>query len=148
MYIAQSCPTLCNPMDYLVHGISRPEYWSGQPVSSPGGLPNPGMEPRSPALQADSLPAEPQGSPHCTSEASKMLHIDYTSIKRNKIKLKNEKKTLLVPFPFSMVWALSVSLIKKEISGHLGREQPSPGLPVNIVSAPWTPAVCSHHVCL
>lgn len=47
-----------------------------------------------------------------------------------------------------MVWALSISLIKKEVSGHLGREQPSPGLPVNIVSAPWTPAACSHHVCL
>ena len=61
--VTQSCPTFCNLMDHIVHGISRPEYWSGQPVSSPGGLPNPGMEPRSPALQADSLPAEPQGSP-------------------------------------------------------------------------------------
>ena len=41
--------------------ISRPEYWSGQPVPSPGDLPNPGIEPRSPTLQVDSLPAEPQG---------------------------------------------------------------------------------------
>ena len=56
---AQSCPTLCNPMDYTVHGILQPEYWSGQPFPSSGYLPNPGMEPRSPALQADSLPAEP-----------------------------------------------------------------------------------------
>ena len=44
-------------------GFSRPAHWSGEPLPSPGGLPNPGMEPRSPALQADSLPAEPQGRP-------------------------------------------------------------------------------------
>ena len=40
---------------------SRPEYWSGYPFPSPGDLPNPGIKPRSPALQAESLPAEPQG---------------------------------------------------------------------------------------
>ena len=39
------------------------EYWSGFPFPSPGYLPNPGIEPRSPALHVDSLPAEPQGSP-------------------------------------------------------------------------------------
>ena len=37
--------------------FSRPEYWSGQPFPSPGDLPNPGIKPRSPALQADSSPA-------------------------------------------------------------------------------------------
>ena len=41
--------------------FSRPEYWSGQQFPSPGDLSNPGTEPRSPALQADSLPTEPQG---------------------------------------------------------------------------------------
>ena len=40
--------------------FSRPEYWSGYPLPSPGDLPKLGIEPRSPALQADSLPAEPQ----------------------------------------------------------------------------------------
>ena len=43
--------------------FSRPEYWSGQPFPSPGDLPNPGIKPRSPALQLDSLPAEPRGKP-------------------------------------------------------------------------------------
>ena len=43
--------------------FSRPEHWSGWPFPSPGDLPNPGIKPRSPALQADSLPAEPQGKP-------------------------------------------------------------------------------------
>ena len=40
-------------------GISRPEYWSGQPFPSPRDLPNKGIEPGAPALQADSLPAKP-----------------------------------------------------------------------------------------
>ena len=43
----------------LSMGFSRQEHWSGLPFPSPGDLPNPGNEPRSPALQADSLPAEP-----------------------------------------------------------------------------------------
>ena len=43
--------------------LSRLEYWSGQAFPSPGDLSNPGIEPRSPALQADSLPAKPQGKP-------------------------------------------------------------------------------------
>ena len=43
--------------------FSRPEDWSGSPFPSPGDLPNPGVEPRSPALQVDYLPTEPQGKP-------------------------------------------------------------------------------------
>ena len=43
--------------------FSRQEYWSGLPFPSPGDLPNPGMEPGSPTLQADSLPSEPPGKP-------------------------------------------------------------------------------------
>ena len=46
--VAQSCPTLCDPMDCnlpgsSVHGIFQ-EYWSGLPFSSPGDLPNPGVK--------------------------------------------------------------------------------------------------------
>ena len=44
-------------------GFSRQEYWSELSFSSPGDLPDPGLEPRSPALQADSLPSEPPGKP-------------------------------------------------------------------------------------
>ena len=39
-------------------GFSRPEYWSGLPICSPGDLPHPGIEPQSPTLQVDSLPSE------------------------------------------------------------------------------------------
>ena len=42
----------------------RPEYWRGSRFSSPGSLPNPEIEPRSPELQVDSLPAEPQEKPN------------------------------------------------------------------------------------
>ena len=42
-------------------GFSRQEYWSGLPFPSPGDLPHPGIEPGSPALQADALPSEPPG---------------------------------------------------------------------------------------
>ena len=44
-------------------GFSRPEYWSGQPFPSPVDLPNLGIKPGSPALQADSLPTELPGKP-------------------------------------------------------------------------------------
>ena len=47
----------------LFRGFSRQEYWSGLPFPSPGDLPDPGIEPGSPALQADSLPTKLQGKP-------------------------------------------------------------------------------------
>ena len=58
--VAQSCPTLYDPMDCSlpgssVHGFPRQKYWSGLPFPSPGDLPDPGIKPGSPALQADSL---------------------------------------------------------------------------------------------
>ena len=54
--VAHLCPTLCDPMDSSLHqappsiGFSRQEYWSGLPFPSPGNLPDPGIEPRSPTL--------------------------------------------------------------------------------------------------
>ena len=50
--------------------FSRPEYWSGYSFPSPGDLPNPGIELRSPTLQVDSLPAETQGKPKNTGVGS------------------------------------------------------------------------------
>ena len=46
----------------------RQEYWSGLPFPSPGDLPDPGIKPGSPALQADSLPSEPPGKPRVISK--------------------------------------------------------------------------------
>ena len=47
----------------LSMGFSRQEYWNGLPFPSPGDLPDPGIEPGSPALQADALPSVPLGKP-------------------------------------------------------------------------------------
>ena len=52
---------------------SRSEYWNGQPFPSPGNLPNPGMEPRSPAFQVNYLPAEPSGKSKNTGVGSLSL---------------------------------------------------------------------------
>ena len=64
--VAKSCPTLVTPWTVahqapLSMGFSRQEYWSGWPFPSPGNLPYPGIKPRSPVLQADSLLTELQG---------------------------------------------------------------------------------------
>ena len=57
-------------MGLCLWGFSRQEYWSGLPCPPPGNLPNPGIEPRPPALQADSLPSEPLGKPMSTGVGS------------------------------------------------------------------------------
>ena len=71
--VAQSCPTLCNPMNCTVHGILQAGIleWAAFPFSR--GLPNPGIEPGSPALQVDSLPAEPLEKPKNTGVGSLSL---------------------------------------------------------------------------
>ena len=67
MLIAQSCPTLCNPMDCSlpgcsVHGLLQARILEWVAFPSPEDLSDPGIEPRSPALQADTLPSEPPRS--------------------------------------------------------------------------------------
>ena len=52
-----------DPMDRIVHGILQARILEWVAFPSPRGLPNPGIEPRSPTLQADSLLSEPQGKP-------------------------------------------------------------------------------------
>ena len=57
------------------------EYWSGQPIHSPADLPNPGVEPGSPALQVYSLPAELPGKPlHPITQMSIKFHIDLSLV--------------------------------------------------------------------
>ena len=61
--VAQSYPTLCNPMDYIVHGILQARILEWVAFLSLGYLLHPGIELRSSAWQVDSSPAEPQGKP-------------------------------------------------------------------------------------
>ena len=65
-------------------GFSRQEYWSGLPFPSPGDLPDPGIEPRSPALQADTLTSEPPGKPKAmpkNAQTTAQLHSPHTLAK-------------------------------------------------------------------
>ena len=73
--VTQTCLTLCNPMGYTVHGIlqARVLEWVALPFSRD--LPNPGIEPKSPTLQADSLPAEPAGKPSIDGTKSKIVGV-------------------------------------------------------------------------
>ena len=71
--VAQSCPTLCNPIDHTVHGILQARILEWVAFPSSRDIPNPGIEPKSPTLQADSLPAEPQGKPQNTGVGSQSL---------------------------------------------------------------------------
>ena len=61
--VAQSCPTLCSPMDYTVHGSLQARILEWVAVPFFRGSPNSGMEPRPSTLQADSLQAEPPRKP-------------------------------------------------------------------------------------
>ena len=92
--VAQSCLILCSPMDYPVCGIlqARILEWVAVPFSR--GLPNPGIEPRCPTLQADSLPAELPGKP--------MEY--YTATERDEIR------------SFVDMWMNLESLIQNEVS--------------------------------
>ena len=58
---------------HLSMGFSRQEYWSGLPFPSPGDLPDPGIEPWSPALEADALTSEPPGQPQGACKNTQVL---------------------------------------------------------------------------
>ena len=71
MVLSLSCVQLFVTPWTIIHkaplsmGFPRQEYWSGLPFPPPGDLPDPGIKPGSPALQANSLPTEPRASPWC-----------------------------------------------------------------------------------
>ena len=69
----------------LSMGFSRQVYCSGLPFLSPGDLPDPGIEPRSPALQADALPSEPPGKPFIVRYLDKLMNQTWTVISGNTV---------------------------------------------------------------
>ena len=73
-------------------GLSRQEYWSGLPFPSPGHLPDPGIEPRSPTLQADALTSEPPEKPK-KKQSNQILDCQH-SFDQGKIKRIPEKHLL------------------------------------------------------
>ena len=98
--VAQSCQTLATPWTVacqapLSMGFSRKEYWSGLPIPAPGDLPDPGIEPRSPALQADSLPTELQGKP--------LVHIKIEEKRREQKWAGVDQRRVTAPNPGSTI---------------------------------------------
>ena len=83
--VAKSCSTLATSWTVACHpppwGSFRQEYWSGLPFPSPGDLSDPGIEPRSPALQADSLMSELQGKPETLTWNRKHIQVLEQSLK-------------------------------------------------------------------
>ena len=71
--VVQLCPTLCDPIDYTVHGILQARILEWAAFTFPRGSSQPRVEPRSPSLQVDSLPAESQGKPKNTGVGSLSL---------------------------------------------------------------------------
>ena len=77
MKVTQSCLTLCDPMAiHTVHGIFQARILEWVTFPPPGDLLNPGIKPRSPTLQADSLPAEPPGKPNRAKETFKEIMVE------------------------------------------------------------------------
>ena len=79
--VAQSCPALCRPTTVahpapLSMESSRQEYWSGLPLLSPGDLPDPEIDTKSPALQADSLLSKLAGEPSLGTESTAFSHLE------------------------------------------------------------------------
>ena len=71
--VTQSCPTLCDPMNYTVHRILQARILEWVPFPFSRGSSQPGIKPKSPTLRADSLPAESQGKPRDTGVGSLSL---------------------------------------------------------------------------
>ena len=78
MQLAQSCPTLCDPVDCSpagssVHGILQARILEWVAISISRDLPNPGIKPGSPALQADALSSEPAGKPYNPTDVGNLI---------------------------------------------------------------------------
>ena len=116
LYVARQVP--------LSIGFSRQEYWSGLPFPSPGDLPNPGIKPGSPALQANSLPAEPpNGWPiwgkengKCNGKETTLCNMLAVGASEGKIKKQGKKDPTFLRHPMCG-WVLSSPCLLTRLSG-------------------------------
>ena len=92
----------------------RPECWSGWHFPSPGDLPNPGIEPRSPTLQMDSLPAKPQGKPEFPLKLNSLQSLWLTFFSREVIILDQQEDNPSFPQrTYPTIWLISLSCSEK-----------------------------------
>ena len=109
----------------LSMGFSRQEYWSGLPFPSPGDLPNPGIKPESPVLQADALSSEPPG---------KLVHKPRLKILPVAMKIKD-------PATKSQHNQINKLILKKKKEYWSGLPFPAPGDLPNPGIKPGSPAL-------
>ena len=111
--VAQSCPTLCDPIDYTVRGVlqARILEWVAFPFSR--GSSQPRMEPRSPALQEDSLPAEPQGGPLSLRSFIKSREAPSIRNRRDKDLERMSSKILIFKSYFSLSYLLWLFILTR-----------------------------------
>ena len=100
--VAQLCPTLCNPMD-LVREILQ----ARRPFPSLGDLPKPGIEHRSPTLQADFLPTEPQGKPGWLGKSPKFLRTE--NYNQSSVQLLSHVQLFATPWTTACQASLSIA---------------------------------------
>ena len=105
--------------------FSRKEYWSGQPIPSPGGFSNPGIEPGSPALQADSLPAELSAVPKHPWCSVFTTYSFYHNILAKHLRFINKKETKKVNQWYNR---LKVNILNLDWMGSGRRDQDQPWL--------------------
>ena len=111
-------------------GFSRQEYWSGLPFPSPEDLPNPGIEPGSPALRADALPFEPPGKTHLMGTADLLEK----TLMLGKVKVKSPSHVRLFATPWTVAYQgpLSMGFSRQEYWSGLPfpspRDLPDPGI--------------------
>ena len=100
---SQPCLTVCDPWTIQSKEFSRPEYWNGKQFPSPGDLPNPGIKPRYPTLQVDSLPAEP-------SSLNKLKYLTYcTVVAFSSVKLLSRVRLFATPWITARQSSLSIT---------------------------------------
>ena len=97
------------------------QKWSGQPFPSPGDLPNPGIEPRSPSLQADSLPAELPRKLKTTGVGSLFLLQGIFLIQELKLRVGN--RVDILPNMGSRNWSVQIQRLKATVAMRLGQVQ-------------------------
>ena len=97
-------------------GFSRQQYWSGLPFPSPGDLPDPGIEPRSPTFQADALTSEPPGK-HEEERKSLLMKVKEES-EKVRLKLNIQKMKIMASGPITS-WEIDGETVET-VSDYFG----------------------------
>ena len=123
--LLQSCPILCDLVDWTVAhqapmsmGFSKQEYWSGLPFPPPGDLPDPGIKPAVPALQADSLLLESPGKSPESHDSAKHFAFIYLLISSSEHPL---EVSVTIVIPILQMGKLNLKEVTQFPRSHMQR---------------------------